>query len=174
MLPFQARLKVKEIVEKLKKIKGKNMEDFDFDSLLEEVENTPEKTEETEETEETEKVEESQELNTEPSNPVVTEEPEVPATPISVPDMEYAVETEAYIKAKLQLDIDMKTLKQELKDLNDEFKDQGVDIKSVNKALNEIKKELKETPDEAKNVTNIKSLIRSDDNLISTLTLTVG
>ena len=171
MLPFQARLKVKEIVEKLKKIKGKNMEDFDFDSLLEEVENTPETPEKTEEIE---KVEESQELNTEPSNPVVTEEPEVPATPISVPDMEYAVETEAYIKAKLQLDIDMKTLKQELKDLNDEFKDQGVDIKSVNKALNEIKKELKETPDEAKNVTNIKSLIRSDDNLISTLTLTVG
>ncbi len=40
MLPFQARLKIKEITKRLKKIKGKRMEDFDFDALLDDIETT--------------------------------------------------------------------------------------------------------------------------------------
>ena len=40
MIPYQAKIKLQEIAQRMKEIKGKKMNDFDFDNLLDEIEET--------------------------------------------------------------------------------------------------------------------------------------
>ena len=133
--------------------------DMDLDSLLDDVPTELENVED-------EKIDSK-------TNPVIfaNADPsfmiEVEAEPIA--DIEYAMETDAYVRAKLQLEADMKALKQEQKDLQDEFKDEGVDIKAANKAISEIKKEIKETPDEAKLVNDLKTRYHKDERIFATI-----
>ncbi len=156
------REKIKELIRLNKEIKGKRM---DFDSLLDTLDDTqemvePELTETPETPERGDILDEMEDVDFKPEE-----------TTTQNTDIEYAQETDAYVRAKLQLEMDIKAIKQEQKDLQDEFKDQGVDIKNVNKAINELKKELKETPDEAKDIQALKSRFQADDGIYTTITM---
>lgn len=175
MLPYQAKQRLQEIATRMKEIKGMKMEDFDFDNLLDEID-------------EEVKVEEAEQVDVDLDSlldatpepvvqaevePVVEEVVEVvkpqPKVNVTVTDIEYAQETDAYVRAKLQLEAEVKALKQEQKNLQEEFKEQGVDIKSANKAVTEMKKELKESPGEAKLVEGLKNRYRNDESIFATI-----
>lgn len=160
---------LKEKIQKIKeKLKGLRM---DFDALLDEIIETAETVEPTK----TNKTEiDFDNLLDEPEKINVSEDIKNVDVNVDVDiNIEYGVETDAYVKAKLQLEEDLKAIKQEMKDLQDEFKEMGVDTKNVNKAINEIKKELKETPDEAKSVTQMKARFKNDKTIFTNIALSI-
>lgn len=175
MLPYQAKRKLQEIALRMKKIKGKKMNDFDFDDLLDEVDKDAADAEKVEA--EAAKVdlnldallnETSKEVINAPAELEIS--PPVPVTKIiENSKIEYIVETDAYVQGKLALDAELKALKQEQKDLQDEFSDQGVDVKSANKALAEMKKEIKETPEEAKLINDLKNRYLKDERIFASI-----
>lgn len=161
--------------ERILRIIGEKMEEFDFDSLLDDIEQTKEDTKETKpEPEVVETAPEPEENlddlleevpSTEVTSPAPTtiEEPE-PETYDNT-GVEFAAETKAYAKEYLSIEMRKRALNEELKKLKDDYKDQGVDIATVNKAMKEIAKELKESAEEAACVERVKEMFKKDERI---------
>ncbi len=141
------------------------MEEFDFDELLNEIGDTKSVKEPNDYLDIIADVEAIS------TSPAINK---VDISDIQETDIEYVQETDAYIRAKLQLEAEMQALKEEQKSLKDEFKEQGVDIKSADKAISEIKKELKETAVEAKLVEDLKNRYRKDSSIYASIESLVG
>jgi len=168
-------------------------EDFDFDSLLDDLDNVVEVKEnkniENIETIEEPEILETPELKIQAADELLDEinqqkeelkQKEKVIQDIKTEsvtekiDYEYADEARAFLKEYNNLEMEKRDIIQRMKELKTEFEDQGVDVKAVLKAQKEIIKEIKETPDEAHLVEEMKKLIKTDDVLMTATTVFAG
>jgi hypothetical protein len=192
---------IKDIVVKLKKIKERKMEEFDFDELLNEVEMpVKEAKDEPRGLDDTDVVTDSIDDNGSGDSGTVdaTTTTTVKYEEIikdlkdeikklkstlkvaetlekeeEVEDFDFSDETKSFLKAWAELEVESKELNERKKDLKRDYEEQGVHTKESIKAWKEYQKNLKETPDEAKEIERIKSMINKDDYLAGTATALV-
>ena len=159
--------------ERIMRIIGEKMEDFDFDSLLGDL-NTKEEKVEKHILDDLEDIGENILDDVDLLEDISTEEAEEPeetkiqtieTSTFETTGVEFAEETKQYARAFLDIEMRKRALTQEAKDLKDEYKEQGVDIASVNKAMRELAKELKESAEEAASIERIKELFKKDDRI---------
>jgi chromosome segregation ATPase len=194
--------KIKDIVVKLKKIKERKMEEFDFDELLNEVEmpakeakDEPRGLDDTDvvtdiiddngsgdsgtvDATTTTTVNEYKEIIKELNEEIkgLQETLKIAKTlekEEEVEDFDFSDETKSFLKAWAELEVEGKELNERKKDLKRDYEEQGVHTKESIKAWKEYQKNLKETPDEAKEIERIKSMINKDDYLAGTATALV-
>jgi uncharacterized protein (UPF0335 family) len=80
-----------------------------------------------------------------------------------------------YVKQLIALELEIKSIKEDMKQIKQEAKENGILIKEIDEAIRELKKEIKRRskPNEADAVETIKALIESDEDLYNSLTMIV-
>lgn len=165
------------------------MEDFDFDTLLGDIDESEVK--EAVEAVQEEIIEEVTEIEVpevddlndalddlldEVATPEVVPEPvqetapEVKVTQVETltyetSGIEFAEETKNYIKESLSIEMRKQALNAEMKVIKNDYADQGVDIGTANKAMKALSKELKESAEEAAAIERVKDMFRADDGI---------
>jgi chromosome segregation ATPase len=158
------------------------MQEFDFDSLLEDIEETPTKIE-------------VPEVPYVPEVPEVPYVPEVPETSKEIKPTEKDVakvfnkkaieeakinslkpdfsdefkdmmqELEKYYKDTFDIKQQIKDLQEELKDRRNEAKEIGIKVTAADKAMKEVVAQIKESSEDAKYIEDSKRLIEENDSL---------
>lgn len=74
-----------------------------------------------------------------------------------------------YLREYFDVESRMRELKEELKEIKEEAKEEGVPINNVSKAIKSLVAELKETSVDAQSVEESKRFIKADDDLYSNI-----